>query len=104
MTAKTSQFLADALRSAGFEDLAKRAEADEFHDFLSSDALCSITLDNELLKIICDQRVPPGQRFAATMLRERHHDGEFDASVEESDEWAESVEGRDAYRRLAEGK
>jgi hypothetical protein len=104
MTAKTSQNLADTLREVGFEDLAKRAEADEFHDFLSKSAVPSMDLDAALVAIIRDEARPAGERYAAKTLRERHHEGEFDADLKESDEWAAGPEGRDAYRRLAEGK
>lgn len=35
----TKDFLAQELRAAGLEGLAKRAEAGEFHDFLSEHAM-----------------------------------------------------------------
>lgn len=100
MTAKTSQHLADTLRAAGFEDLAKRAEADEFHDFLSDDAMPDITLDMELLKIMNAEPRDIERRNRAADIRTRHHQGEFDASKEESDEWAQSEDGQAAFREL----
>ena len=103
MTAGTSQKLADALRAAGFEALAVRAETDEFHDFLSPHDFPEMTLDNELVKLIkasTDER----QRIAALHIRMRMHDGEFDADLKESDDWAESEEGQAAFRMLREGK
>ena len=103
MTAKTSQHLADTLRAAGLEALAKRAEADEFHDFLSNHALPELTLDGELVAILRNAK-ELRQRMAAQNIRERLHDGEFDASLAESDDWAESPEGRAAYRMLTERK
>jgi len=100
MTAPTSRKLAGVLRKAGLHDLARRAEADEFHDFLSNDPLCSITLDNELVKIINDENELPTLRLIVTNIRNRHHNGDFDASTAESEEWAKSAEGRDAFNQL----
>lgn len=104
MTAKTSQKLADALAAAGLTALAIRAEADEFHDFLSKHALPELMLDAELVAILTDMTVPERLRVAAYNIRMRHHDGEFDASLEESDQWAESDEGQEAFRKLAKGE
>jgi hypothetical protein len=101
MTAKTSQHLADTLRAAGFEDLAKRAEADEFHDFLSPHAMPEITLDLELLEVMNQLPVDIERRNRASDIRIRLHDGEFDASTEESEEWAQSEDGQAAFRKLA---
>ncbi len=86
MTAKTSQKLADDLRAAGLEDLAKRAEADEFHDFLSERATPSMDLAEEL--VAADARE----------ILTRHLSGEYDASLEESDEWAQSPEGQETFK------
>jgi hypothetical protein len=98
MTAKTSQKLADVLRAAGFEDLAKRAETDEFHDFLSPHALPEMMLDEELVDLI--KRGYP----AAKDIRARHHEGEFDASTAESDEWARSEDGKATFNELLGSK
>jgi hypothetical protein len=100
MTAATSQKLADALRAAGFEALAKRAEADEFHDFLSPHALPETMLDQELVAIMRDESRTPLERQRAGEIRGRHHEGDFDASLEESDDWAASPDGKDAFRQL----
>ena len=98
MTAKTSQKLADALRAAGLPELAIRAEHNEFHDFLSPHDLPEMMLDMELVAVI--QSGDEKKREAAQRLRERHHEGEFDASKEESDEWARSSEGQATFSRL----
>lgn len=99
MTAATSQKLADTLRYAGFEALAKRAEADEFHDFLSPHDLPDLMLDNELIALMRGARTER-ERIAAGNIRDRHHQGDFDASKAESDDWAESPDGQDAFSRL----
>ena len=102
MTARTSQILADALREAGFEQLAKRAELDEFHDYLSPHDLPEMMLDLELIAII-KGTLSPLARARAQEIRDRHHRGEFDADLKESDEWAASEDGQDAFRRLING-
>lgn len=94
MTAKTSQHLADTLRAAGFEALAVRAEADEFHDFLSPHAMPETMLDFELVDLI-----KQGHAGAQT-IRDMHHNGDFDASIEESDEWAQSEDGKATFNEL----
>lgn len=103
MTAKTSQHLAAALSAAGFKRLARRARRDEFHDFLSPHDTPDLLLDSELTVIAMDAAASLRQRMAAQNLRQRLHDGEFDASLEESDDWAASPEGQDAFRRLTRG-
>ena len=104
MTAATSQKLADTLRAAGFEGLAARAEADEFHDFLSPHAQPDLMLDEFLVEIIQDEGRKPLERQAATNIRARHHNGDFDASREESDEWAAGPGGQAAFSSLVKGK
>lgn len=103
MTARTSQKLANALRAAGFADLARRAEADEFHDFLSPHSFPEMELDSALVAL-AKNASNARQRTAARILRERHHNGEFDADLKESDDWAASEAGQEAFRRLARGQ
>jgi hypothetical protein len=102
MTAKTSQHLADALRAAGFDSLAQRAEADEFHDFLSPHTFPEMQLDAALVELI--QSETGDRKTSALAIRSRHHNGEFDASNEESDDWAASAEGQAAFNELTKGK
>jgi hypothetical protein len=101
MTARSSQKLADALRASGFEDLAKRAEADEFHDFLSPHAFPEMQLIGELDALIYTAKTGRNQ---AINIRSRAINGEFDADYEESEEWAASPQGQNALRRLARGE
>jgi|SRR5262245_54045446 len=103
MTEVTSQKLADALRSAGFEDIAVRAEADEFHDYKSPHALPNMTLESILRGIMHGAKDEKTQ-MAAHNLRLRLIDGEFDASKEEGEAWAASPEGQAAFRALHEGE
>lgn len=94
MTAKTSENLAIELELSGFHDLARRARNDEFHDYLSDDPLPALGLVRDLLAI--------GTRQALD-IRRRVIDGEFDASREESDEWAASPDGQAALGMLYKG-
>lgn len=100
MTAATSQRLADALRAAGILTLAERAEKDEFHDYLSPHATPTIILANELVGIINDTTHEQHTRTAAHNIRVRVINGEFDATEEESNEWAASAEGQATFDRL----
>lgn len=79
MTAKSSKHLATVLRLAGFIGLAERAEQDEFHDFLSPHATPAMMLDRELVAIISNDKFSERARMSAHNIRNRHHDGEFDA-------------------------
>lgn len=100
MTARTSQHLADVLRAAGFVALAKRAEADEFHDFLSQHGFPEMELDRELSQIAGSTVHAEHSRLAAHHIRMRLHDGEFDADLKESDDWAASADGQAAMAEL----
>ena len=83
--------LAAALLDAGLIDLAKRAETGEFNEFFGPHATPELILAAELAEIGSAQ---------ALAMRVRLIEGEFDAGKEESDEWAKSPEGRDAFSRL----
>jgi hypothetical protein len=95
MTAKTSEKLAVALEAAGLKALAIRARTDEFHDYLSDHVFPEL----ELVGLLLRAGTP-----AAMGLRRRVIDGEFDASREESDEWAASPEGQAAFAELVKGE
>lgn len=72
-----------------YEAFAKRAETGEFDDYADTYA-CPITqLYSELM-------AAGFNKFAARVAN-----GEFDATKEESDEWARSPSGQDAAKRLS---
>lgn len=96
MTEPTSQKLADALREAGFDDLADRALNDEFHDYKTPHEMPQHLLVEELRKFQHDDELS----IPAAKMAKRVIDGEFDASREESDAWAASPEGQEALRSL----
>lgn len=103
MTAKTSENLAKVLESVGLHGMALKARGDEYHDFLSDDPMCAITLEQELR--MARDRCPDKERAARIeAIRQRHLNGDFDASKEESDEWAASPEGQEAFGMLRKGK
>lgn len=87
----SSIILAEALDAQGFKQLAKRARKHEFHDFRSPHALPQHELVAELSEF---------QRQSAERLKMRVIEGEFDATKEESDEWAASPEGQAAMEAL----
>jgi|SRR5882672_6640307 len=103
MTQQTSQHLADVLKAAGFNELAARAELDEFHDFHSPHTFPEMELDKALVNIM-NTSDSARERDEAYKIRMRHHDGEFDASLKESDEWAESADGQEAFNLLIKGE
>ncbi len=87
----TKDKLAQALADAGLHEMAAKAREGWYHDFLSPLDLPEMQLDADLHAAGTPE---------ALALRRRHHDGEFDASVEESDEWAKSAEGQETFRKL----
>lgn len=96
---KTRDKLASELRKIGtiaspdnaakYEAFAKRAESGEFDDYADT-YLCPVTqLHSELT-------AAGFIKFAARVAN-----GEFDATFEESEEWASSPEGREAFSHLS---
>lgn len=96
---KTREKLASELRAvaakaspdnaAKYEAFAKRAETGEFDDYADT-YVCPITqLYSELMNAGLS-------KFAARVAN-----GEFDATKEESDEWARSLSGQEAAKHLS---
>jgi hypothetical protein len=102
MTAKTSENLAKVLEGVGLHGMALKARADQYHDFLSDDPLCALTLETELRQAR-DQAHDPILAKLIEAIRQQHLNGEFDASREESDEWAKSADGIEAFEALLKG-
>jgi hypothetical protein len=93
----TKDYLAQELRKAGLETMAVEAEKGMYHDYLSPLTMPDLQLDADLVEAI------KAGNQAALDLRRRHHQGEFDASLAESDEWAESEDGKEAFAMLTGG-
>jgi hypothetical protein len=85
----TKDFLAQELRAAGLDALADKAATGYYHDYLSPLDFPELQLDADLVEADTD---------AAKKLRVRHHRGEFDASTQESDDWANSPDGQAAFQ------
>lgn len=90
----TTEKLAQELEKAGLDEMAKKAREGLYHDFLSPLTFPEMELDKDLAE------AARGGNKAAYELRRRHHNGDFDASKEESDEWARSPDGQEAMRSL----
>lgn len=74
--------------AAKYEAFAKRAETGEFDDYADT-YMCPIT------QLYTELTAAGFTKFAARVAN-----GEFDATKEESDEWARSPSGQDAAKRL----
>jgi ribosomal protein L37E len=94
----TKDMLAAALREVRLHTMADKAATGYYHDFLSPLDLPEMQLITEL-GVAATAR--PAQAAAIMELRDRVMDGDFDASVEESEEWAASAEGQETFRKLA---
>ena len=92
----TKDFLAQELRKAGLNEIADRAATGYYHDYLSP----LDTPELQLLTDLQDARIAGADEAKTSDIINRHLDGEFDASKEESDEWAASPDGKEAYARL----
>lgn len=94
VTANSSERLARELDRIGQPEMAAKARANQYHDFLSDSATPMMDLAHELALI--------GPRSAsAAELRKRCIDGEFDAPDDEAEEWASSDEAKDLFGELA---
>lgn len=91
----SKDILAEELRKAGLHNMAIKAANGVYHDFLSPLPDPALELDRDL--------VQAGTKEAMA-IRQRHHNGEFDATLEESEAWAESAEGQEAMHKLMEDK
>lgn len=80
---------AQADNAAKYEALAKRAEMGEFDDYADTYVYPVTQLYSELM-------AAGFTKFAARVAN-----GEFDATKEESDEWARSPAGQDAAKQLS---
>ena len=91
----TKDILAQALTEAGLHDMATKAATGYYHDFLSPLALPEMQLDADLIEAGTPE---------AMALRRRHHNGDFDASNEESETWADSPDGQETMSKLMRPK
>jgi len=91
--------LSAALEHAGLTTMAKWALENRYNDYFSPLDDPSMALLRDLRE--CHERAPsPAQKAKIRAVIDRHMNGDFDGSKEESDEWAASPEGQDAFRQL----
>lgn len=102
MTEHTTAKLARALRAIPGvpEDMIRRAGDGYYHDFLSPLDFPEIQLVKDLRDLASRPATPRNSRPLLREMAQRVTDGEFDASKEESDEWARSPEGQEAMAGL----
>lgn len=93
MRASTKKLVAalQAERSPKLDAIIRRAKRDEYSDYFSESA----TPIADLVRAL--------QRAGFPALAQRAMNGEFDATREESDEWAKSDEGRLTFAELTGG-
>ena len=94
----TKDLLADALMQLGLMDMSLRARGGYYHDYLSPLDLPETQLVNDLAEASTKFTYP--RRGQILDLRQRVINGDFDASAEESDDWAKSEEGQETFRKL----
>lgn len=87
----SKDFLAGELTKAGLTEMAEKAATGYYHDYLSPLTFPEMQLAEDL----ANAGTP-----AAIALRERHLNGEFDATRAESDDWAASPDGQAAFSML----
>jgi len=87
----TKDMLAAELEKIGLKDMAAKARDGYYHDFLSPLDFPEITLVDHLRAKGTTE---------ARALAQRVINGEFDATLKESDEWANSEDGKAAFRSL----
>lgn len=103
MTAATSEKLAVELDKLGLTEMAARARADHYHDYLSPLDFPELTLVQDLQNA-AEVAIEPGRKSKIYALRNLCISGEFDASAEESDAWAASPEGQETLAEFFGGK
>lgn len=91
MSEPTKTRLAHALRTAGFEELANRAEQGEFSDFESPHALPKIELVGALSSIYKNYGLPTETCQKAHNIAQAVMRGEYDDTKEESEAWLAKI-------------
>jgi hypothetical protein len=93
----TKDMLADALVAVGLVEMADKARTGYYHDFLSPLDLPEMQLVQDLADAA---KARPLSANAILELRQRVINGDFDANNEESEAWAQSEEGQQAFGML----
>lgn len=101
MTEHTKDKLAAALRDVGLDSMADKAATGFYHDFMSPLATPELQLLNDLAAVVVHTSRHDVE--AAKKILELQHrvvNGDFDATTEEGDAWAESAEGQETLGAL----
>lgn len=103
MTEHTSARLARALSGIPGvpPDMIERASAGYYHDFLSPLTFPELKLVSDLRGLAARPATPRDSRPLLNALAQAVKNGEYDATAEESAEWAASPEGQEAFAGLA---
>lgn len=99
----TKDILAEALRWAGLPDMANKAAAGYYHDYLSPLPFPEMQLIsdlNEAKEKAKDKR----QIRNIDVVIERHMRGAFDATTKESEDWIKSKDGQETFKELIKPK
>jgi hypothetical protein len=81
-------------------NMVERARAGYYHDFLSPLAMPEVQLVADLRAAAANRSLPRSARQEIEQMAQRVIAGEFDASKEESGEWAASPEGQETFATL----
>lgn len=104
----TTEFLGRVLDEVSLEDMARRAREGHFDDYFApaevADGLELLRLVGELGEAAKAPATKRNDRSRIRAIAEAVKCGEFDGTKEESDRWAASKDGQDAYRQLIEGR
>lgn len=102
----TTAKLADALAAIPGvpRDMIRRAIDGYYHDFLSPLTFPEMQLVADLRELAGRPATPRDSRPRLRALVQDVVDGKFDASREESDDWARSPEGQAAFQELLGGR
>ena len=93
MTQPTTERLALALEEAGAPaSMVRKARAGHYDDYQSNLAM-------PIAQLVVDAR-----RAGLSDIARRAADGDFDATKEESDAWAASPDGQEAFRQFFGGR
>lgn len=104
MAEHTTVKLAKALREIPGvpQEMITRAIDGYYHDYLSPLDMPEIQLVTDLQELASRPATPRNSRPLLREMAQRVIAGEFDASKEESDEWARSPEGQETLGLLAD--
>lgn len=83
-------------------DMVQKAIDGYYHDYLSPLAFPEIQLVTDLRELASLPTTGPKARAALAAMVQRVIDGDFDATKEESDAWAASPEGQQAFQQLVD--